>query len=1410
MRSDISRRIRHALGRVLLPALILAGPVHAQGVRTTPPADLRDVFGTGYMLQDRNGDGHADFVHARVVVPAAASAAEAATAANIVARLSYESMATNLGLVVREPDLAAAFDTPAILVGRTSAQGRLPAGAAAGGLAPGEGAISFVPPGTAFRQGALLIEGGDATGLLAAGDYFGGRYPSVWALRGGSTYTQLLERLSRYLAQHGAAADSLALERIVVQSSRPGISRVQIRARFTDADARVRAAAALTGDSIAAPRDTTVRNSVRRSELDIQDLHRIDVVLTGAGADRTIRLLPARPWPARNAQELPAAAAPDFTLSDFYTIRGIYRDTRQDLVPDRTDAYLSVSDGAGATGVGRLAARIAVETAGMRFPLVRVAGEDDYPQRHGMPILFGSDHYQTRRLQAEGALHGAIDRPGEGFIQFAPRAFNGRHGVVIGGTDERGLQAIAEYVAGRMPYLWDHGKGEYRLSDAETEVRRFFQARETPGQVALALEKLDGWIARLDGRAISSVNVELATQAAPAQLHRHIEQRLRAAFPNAAVAAVTHATGFGVGKPIFEEEVTLPWEVDEARAALRDALPGLAAGSRGRIEVRVSESPAVRAALASEIRDMLAARGIAAGAYDVVVLSAYKQGYSWLNDVVLPQLRSRTDIGRIDIAYHTLRDSREVRWQQVESETRWLQELFPIDAIFARDLGIADSLIVFAPTQRREPVYTVHVTDTAGTTILNDSFDTKYVIRPYFDLFPEYEQIRVTTGWLTVESDGRTVADRRIRTDPEAFWDHLQDAVFGRIIDYVMDIQDGRPSPGNAPYFDELRIDLTMSEPDYRIGIDEELISSLESLHEDIYFQTLMLFDLIGQRWGVPALAYPGRVLPYIQPAADGQPGRARIRFTGKERGVPELALTYTEDGGEPFRQRYPLNTLGVDAPKLRGITVRAGETGLRQMLFEVVATDSVVDYDAYRDRGTEAVIDRTFLPASLLTGMVTQLGRLHGDGILTDALAFDRVGELAFRFILSDSAATFSRLAAIERTRAPRSTRNPVLYAEGWRHGGEPLVQWQTPIPPPENDSILARLATFPGVDVYYMTQSFLGRNIFAADFLPPFEATHVSQARLNALRPTLFLSGRQHANEVSSTSHLLRLGEMLATDSTHREMLKKVNVVLHPIANPDGAQLAYDMQLLTPDHMLHAGYLGALGVDMIAGAGSSDPIYPESQVRPEIQQTWLPDIFINLHGYPSHEWVQLFSGYSAWVRGRTGTQRSWWAPRGWFIPGFSYVDDPRYPELKIAQFAILDTIAAAITGLPDVEAMNQRQYARYAKYGRQDVDNFREHFHNGMLVYLSMRGRDASGTGINSPRVTYFSATTEAPDETARGEWLELVASAGLAHTTALLRYLHQGQNRVERDSAEYDGVVMRSVFRLKPVLPAPESQR
>ena len=105
----------------------------------------------------------------------------------------------------------------------------------------------------------------------------------------------------------------------------------------------------------------------------------------------------------------------------------------------------------------------------------------------------------------------------------------------------------------------------------------------------------------------------------------------------------------------------------------------------------------------------------------------------------------------------------------------------------------------------------------------------------------------------------------------------------------------------------------------------------------------------------------------------------------------------------------------------------------------------------------------------------------------------------------------------------------------------------------------------------------------------------------------------------------------------------------------------------------MLHPGYLGPLGVSLVS-SWASDPTYPESGNRPKLWRTYLPDIFLNPHGYPSHEWVQLFSEYGGWVRNRITEARDWQTMRGWFTPGFNYLDDPRYPRHKAAAFTIRD----------------------------------------------------------------------------------------------------------------------------------------
>jgi len=1481
----------------LLPLLVVVGaiafPVSLSAQTSAdagPRPDLAGLFQEGRLVRDLSGDGVTDALSVRIVVPDTANVAEIATAANLAARLGYETSAARLGLVVDASQLDVP-DVPVLIVGDALS----PASDAGtdladhlSGTAPGEGVLVHLPPTDPYPAGGAILLGHDATGLLEIGTYVAGRFPEVWALDG-DEWGDVAAATSAFVEARGGGVPSVELQRLVVDATRPGVARATVRVTFpagTDLDPLERALrgegveAAESGsqrpDPAVTPRaettvteipvaDTTVTDTtvaeidapIPLASLHFEDLDRLDVELVAGSATRTVAVRPEEPWETRIDGDFRPDGDTGFGLPELYEVDGLYRDTNRDLVPDEVEGYLSVASGASAGLVADLAARIGLESAGLRAPLVVPARQTDEPGSLGFPVAIGSTHPWLTRLLDDDGLPGWTGASGAGSVRLVEDAFGGRDGMVVAGADDIGTDAALDWLAGTAPYLRTHERGGYDLDDARTHARRTLQGRTAGGQAALALHKLDSWMRRLAeegsmagaplpsvvgdsvstagmepriGRAAapSRVEVELAVESAQSGLDDVTTDLVRSHFPDAEIDVRTWSTGFGVGDTIYQRAFDLGWEVDDARALLETRLyPAVDGTAPVSVELRVSEPPEVREQLADEIRDALSDRG--ADDPEVRVINAYKQGYSWLTDVVLARLRAEglaARVADVRIEYHTLQEADDVRWQTIAAETRWLQELYPVDAVLADELELDVDRITFHPVRRPESIYRVEITDAAGEVILTDDFHPAWVVRPLFDLFPDYEQVRVTTGRLRAAFGDETVLNERVVTDPERFWDRLQTDVYGRVIEYVMDVQDGAPSGANAPYFDEFRLDLRLSEPDHRIGVQEEVVSSLEAMHEDFYFQTLTLFDLIGDRYGVGDLDYPGRILPYIDPTGAGEPGHATFTLTGKQRGVPELVVRAhgIQPGDRPVPEievrDYTLSGIALDDPELIGVTVSGdGTTGVGagtaastdatlfdDVLFTVEVADSIDRWADHRGRTSEAGVDRSFLSVEFMQGVLGQLRTLHRAGLYGADMAWDVVERTSLLLTVEGDSA-FTRVLDIPRSSAPRSTLGRTLVAEGWTWDTTPMVQWETPIPPAENDSILARLNTFPGVRVWHAADSYLGQPVWVAEFLPEnagLERGIVSQAKLNALKPTLFISGRQHANEVSSTSHILRLGALLATDPAHRALLDDVNVVLHPILNPDGARLAVEMQEINPDHMLHAGYLGSLGVDATSGERSADPIYPESRVRREVRETWLPDAYVNMHGYPSHEWVQYFAGYSAWVRSRRGGQRDWWSPRGWFIPGFGWVEDEENPEYTDAQFAMLDSVAASIRAEADVAAMSDEMYARYRKYGAQDRDEFREYFRSGILAYLSLNPASSIGQGVYSDRITYFSTTTEAPDETARGEWLDLVASAGLAHSTALLRYLANGDFDVEREAEAFDGVVTRRVYRVKPVLP------
>ncbi|MFZ0879425.1 MAG: hypothetical protein WA002_08015, partial [Candidatus Acidiferrales bacterium] len=93
-------------------ACVFVGAVKIVGVAASAEQSaaganhLADVFSSGWMLVDTNGDGIPDAISGKIMVPASPSSAENAAAANCAARLAFGSMGLSLPLVVRASDAA--------------------------------------------------------------------------------------------------------------------------------------------------------------------------------------------------------------------------------------------------------------------------------------------------------------------------------------------------------------------------------------------------------------------------------------------------------------------------------------------------------------------------------------------------------------------------------------------------------------------------------------------------------------------------------------------------------------------------------------------------------------------------------------------------------------------------------------------------------------------------------------------------------------------------------------------------------------------------------------------------------------------------------------------------------------------------------------------------------------------------------------------------------------------------------------------------------------------------------------------------------------------------------------------------------------------------------------------------------
>jgi hypothetical protein len=1359
---------------------------------TAVPLGIESLFSAGNALQDRNGDGVVDRVDARILLGPSPSAADVAAAAQIAARFGYETMAMDLP-----------FPTSGlrILIGREALQaaGGIAAGAGLAELESGQGMVRSLALGDGR---AVVVAGADTPGTGAAAAMLAGRLPYVWA-SDGPTLSKVASDVKEFLASKDVAVRAVTISAVVVKRDVPGLERIEAGVELSSAGEVAKARTALRALSPA--------RSAEGAALSYPGARSLRVVLSAPrGSPVPVEIAgpswspPEGPVPARPG----SAAKAELDLSNLYTPNGLLGDSNEDLIPDRLDALL-LPFGGGVEGTVEVAARIGLESTGIGVPVALDAASVEKPESQPTLVLIGRDHPLTRKLVDEKKLDLPALEPGQGLLQVVRKAFGEKPALVVTGGDDEGLARACSQLSQRLPHVGERGKDRTTVEDVEEDVRNFLSGRSPAGQAAMALYKLKRIAGELAEKDLESARVSVHVEKAAPGLEDVVRKEAESSIPASSVEVMVENLDVQKAEPLIDEEFEVPSEVDDFWTVFRTRVLRQVKKKRPVVlEARLSEPPEVRKQIEEAARAELLRTGASPNGTSVTVLSAYKQGFSWLYDVVRRALEGKP-VDRLTIRFAEIGPPPEWKQQAMYTPTRWLLEIFPIDEVLARELKLDLSKIAFEKTPLGSPTYEVVAASASGEELYRASFEPRWVLRSFFDRFPEYEKVRVTTGWITAKVADQTVADQRIVTDVERFWDHFQGKTLPAMYDNVMAISKGKPRPQDAPFFGELTVHLSLSEPEYELGVDKERISSLEAMHEEIYFNTLHFFDVLGRNARGQGLDYPGRVLPFMEARSDGKPGKAKIRYTGFASSRPAVVVAYREKDGRSGELRRDIARMSIDRPAALAATVRTGRDGIERLDLRLKVDTEKDDWPSLVKRAQRDQVEARILSAEQVTAVLSILGRLRAAGLYRDALAYHDLGGLRVAAGWEHDITTDKQsIAALEPNGAPAPFPDiREALPSGYRYAGGPLVQWDTPIPPAEAKEILAKMSTFEQATTYRVGESYLGKDIWAMDLMPALSASHWSQAKATTLKPTIIYSARQHANEVSSTSHVLRLAELLLTDPEYRKKLDRVNVVIHPITNPDGAQLAYDLYKENPDHMHHAGYLGALGVDMTQRQWDNDAaVYPEAKIRPNLWRTWLPDIFLNPHGYPSHEWVQLFSEYAGWVRNRVTEARDWWGMRGWFTPGFGYLDDPKFPRHKEAAFEIRERFTKNMHAVPEIRELNRRAYDRYRRYGfAHDDENFKLDFANDVLVYTAIKGARSDPRAddfmARQPKVTIWTGGTEAPDETAHGDWMKLVATMGLQWDKAILQYLVDGKHVVERKSEDFHGGVHLSMNRPRP---------
>jgi hypothetical protein len=401
-----------------------------------------------------------------------------------------------------------------------------------------------------------------------------------------------------------------------------------------------------------------------------------------------------------------------------------------------------------------------------------------------------------------------------------------------------------------------------------------------------------------------------------------------------------------------------------------------------------------------------------------------------------------------------------------------------------------------------------------------------------------------------------------------------------------------------------------------------------------------------------------------------------------------------------------------------------------------------------------------------------------------------------AWGFEIRESASDGVLAAAKSRGfRAERSGKNKLrLWVKALEF--KPTHRWlpsSISKAPPKNRLLKAtevsrwieRLGRLECIDAWQASRSLQGRPLWALEAVLKKKGTLTSHARLRLLKPTFLFNARHHANEVSSTNATLFMAWFLGSTRRGQDLLKHVNVVWIPLENPDGVSTLEELLPYGRDHKLHAARYNALGVETYGEYFDDEPTFPEALAKARLWRRWLPEVMVDHHGVPSHEWDQPFSGYAPF------RFREFWIPRNFVYACIPFVNQPGHPHHKMAM-GLSTLLGKAMKGVPGIIRGNRELSSRYRRYARgPEPDTFPDSKGEPLLVLPPLGRTYRTNFAVHYPEVTRSEIILEVPDEGASGRQLELCVQSHLKAEEALLRAFRRTKGRIHTKAQPKTGL-------------------